>query len=72
MRKLWVIVIEGKVEEVTDETTIKRFYEGYVKKYFGQNYLDHLAYQQLFNMPGRVVFKIKQEKIATWDYSKIG
>jgi len=70
--KLWGIVIEGKAEEVVDKTTIKRFHEAYGKKYFGQNYLDHPAYQQLFNMPNRVVFKTKQEKIATWDYSKMG
>jgi nitroimidazol reductase NimA-like FMN-containing flavoprotein (pyridoxamine 5'-phosphate oxidase superfamily) len=72
MRKLWGIVIEGKAEEATYETTIKRFYEAYGKKYFGQNYLDHPGYQQISNMPERVVFKIKQEKIATWDYSKMG
>lgn len=72
MRKLWGMVIEGKAEEVTDETTMKRFYEAYGKKYFGQNYLDHPGYQQLSNMPERIIFKIKQEKIATWDYGKMG
>ena len=72
MRKLWGIVIEGKAEEAIDETTIKRFHEAYGKKYFGQNYLDHPGYQQLSNMPNRIIFKIKQEKIATWDYSKMG
>ena len=72
MRKLWGIVIEGKAEVTKDETIIKRFYEAYGKKYFGQNYLDHPGYQQISSMPERVVFKIKQEKIATWDYSKMG
>lgn len=72
MRKLWGIVIEGKAEEEKDETQIKRFYENWGKKYFGQNYLDHPAYQQLSTAPDRLVFKIKQEKIATWDYSKMG
>ena len=70
--KLWGIVIEGKAEEVTDEANIKRFHEAWGKKYFGQNYLDHPGYQQLSNTPDRVVFKIKREKIASWDYSKMG
>ncbi len=70
--KLWGIVIEGKAEEVTYKANIKRFHEAWGKKYFGQNYLDHPGYQQLSNTPDRIVFKIKQEKIASWDYSKMG
>ncbi|MHC1590643.1 MAG: pyridoxamine 5'-phosphate oxidase family protein [Candidatus Helarchaeales archaeon] len=62
------VIIEGAVEEITDEALLNEIKEKLYLKYLGR--LDHPMIKVFEGMPGRVWMKIKTVKRISWDYSK--
>ena len=63
------VMMQGKMEVVSDKPLFKRFREAYAQRYFGSN--EHPGYKFLTSIPNRVLLKFIPDKFVSWDYRKL-
>lgn len=63
------VMMQGKMEVVSDKALFKRFREAYAQRYFGSN--EHPGYKFLTSIPNRVLLKFIPDKFVSWDYRKL-
>ncbi len=63
------VMMQGKMEVVSDKALFKRFREAYAQRYFGSN--EHPGYKFLTSIPNRVLLKFIPDRFVSWDYRKL-